>query len=136
MCSLNLLALKDMKACKNRSACFVILYFQTHIWRNLSCKITLKTEMVEQLFQNIMINHWNQKGSFLNSELSNFGFVSAGKPLLMAFYYVVYNAAKSNRTKTIAKELIKAMWTYKWQKFFLKKKASKKLLLLPYCQCY
>ena len=62
--------------------------------------------------------------------LPKLGFVSAGKPLLLASYHVAYNVAKSKKPHTIPEELIRPSAS-QMAEYVLGKEASKKLELVP-----
>ena len=62
--------------------------------------------------------------------LPKLGFVSAGRPLLLASYHLAYNVAKSKKPHTIAEELIRSS-ALQMADDILGKEASKKLELVP-----
>ena len=86
MCSLVLLALKQLKAWKNTAhICFVILYFQKISFKlrehfnNRNSGADVSGHNVEPLKAKII--HFKNQGT-----LSKLAFFSADKPLLIAFY--------------------------------------------------
>ena len=113
MCSLVLLALKQLKACKNCNAyLFVILYFQTISFKLR--KLFNNRNSGADVSGHDIKSYKAKRISFkTRGTLPNLGFVFADKPLIMAFYHSYgVKLTKSKKPHTIAAEVMKP-WVLK-----------------------